>query len=110
MTKILQAESTLTDRYQTTVPEVVRKALGLSKRDKICYIIHTDGTVTIDRSEEKESENDPILGKFLSFLAQDMEKNPQHLQSISTETLQRVRSLVGDVDIDLDEPLSDEDE
>ena len=108
MTKILQAESTLTDRYQTTVPEVVRKALGLSKRDKICYIIHTDGTVTIDRSEE--SEEDPILGKFLSFLGQDMQKNPQYLQSISTETLQRVQSLVGDVDIDLDAPLADEDE
>ncbi|MDJ0687172.1 MAG: type II toxin-antitoxin system PrlF family antitoxin [Xenococcaceae cyanobacterium MO_188.B32] len=105
---MLQAESTLTDRYQTTVPEVVRKALGLSKRDKICYIIHTDGTVTIDRSEE--SEDDPILSKFLSFLAQDMEKNPQYLQPISRETLQRVRSLVGDVDIDLDAPLSDEDE
>ena len=29
------AESTLSDRYQTTVPEAVRKALGLSKRDKI---------------------------------------------------------------------------
>ena len=29
------AESTLTDRYQTTVPEPVRKALGLNKRDKI---------------------------------------------------------------------------
>ena len=108
MTKILQAESTLTDRYQTTVPDVVRKALGLSKRDKICYSIHTDGTVTIDRSEEPTE--DPILGKFLSFLAQDMEKNPQHLQPISTETLKRVQSLVGDIDIDLDAPLADEDE
>ena len=29
----LEAESTLTDRYQTTVPEVVRRALKLGKRD-----------------------------------------------------------------------------
>ncbi|MFM7907200.1 MAG: type II toxin-antitoxin system PrlF family antitoxin, partial [Microcystis sp.] len=28
-------ESTLTDRYQTTIPDSVRKALGLNKRDKI---------------------------------------------------------------------------
>ena len=28
-------ESTLTDRYQTTVPETVRRALRLGKRDKI---------------------------------------------------------------------------
>ena len=108
MAKMLQAESTLTDRYQTTVPDVVRKALGLSKRDKICYLIQTDGTVTIIRSED--SKDDPILTKFLNFLAQDMEHNPQHLQPISTETLQHVQSLVGEVDIDLDAPLADEDE
>lgn len=30
----LDAESTLMDRYQTTVPETVRRALGLGKRDK----------------------------------------------------------------------------
>ncbi|NBD32458.1 MAG: regulator, partial [Cyanobacteria bacterium] len=29
------SESTLTNRYQTTIPEPVRKALGLKKRDKI---------------------------------------------------------------------------
>ena len=67
MTEILQVESTLTDRYQTTVPDIVRKILGLSKRDKIAYIINADGTVTITRS--KVSEDDPILDKFLDFLA-----------------------------------------
>ncbi|MDJ0573124.1 MAG: type II toxin-antitoxin system PrlF family antitoxin [Pleurocapsa sp. MO_192.B19] len=108
MAKILQAESTLTDRYQTTVPDIVRKTLGLSKRDKICYVINGDGTVTIARSQE--SEDDPILGSFLDFLAQDMEQNPQHLQPITSQTLDRIQSLVGDVDIDLDAPLSNEDE
>lgn len=29
-----EVESTLTDRYQTTVPETVRRALKLGKRDK----------------------------------------------------------------------------
>ena len=33
----LEAESTLTDRYQTTMPETVRRALKLGKRDKIHY-------------------------------------------------------------------------
>ena len=42
MTKILQAESSLTDRYQTTVPDLVRKTLGLNKRDKIAYTINSD--------------------------------------------------------------------
>jgi antitoxin PrlF len=108
MTRTLQAESTLTDRYQTTIPDIVRKTLGLSKRDKIAYVINSDGTVTITRSEV--FEEDPVLGKFLDFLAQDMEKNSQQIQPITTQTLERVQSLVANLNIDLDAPLSDEDE
>ncbi|MBE9045610.1 type II toxin-antitoxin system PrlF family antitoxin [Pleurocapsales cyanobacterium LEGE 10410] len=108
MTKILQAESSLTDRYQTTVPDIVRKTLGLNKKDKITYVINSDGTVTITRSETLEE--DPILGKFLDFLAQDIKQNPQHIQPITSKTLKRVQSLVENVDIDLNASLSDEDE
>jgi len=35
----LKLESTLTDRYQTTVPNAVRHALKLGKCDKIRYLI-----------------------------------------------------------------------
>ena len=108
MTKILQAESTLTDRYQTTVPDIVRKTLGLSKRDKIVYVINSDGTVTITRSDS--FENDPVLDKFLDFITQDIEQNPQRIQPMTSKTLDQVRSLVSDMNIDLDAPLSDEDE
>jgi len=108
MTKILQAESTLTDKYQTTVPNIVRKTLGLAKRDKIVYVINSDGTVTLKRCTQ--SEADPILSNFLDFLAQDMESNPQNIQSVSTSTYERILSLVGDIELDLETPLSDEDE
>jgi antitoxin PrlF len=101
-------ESTLTDRYQTTVPEPVRKALGLNKRDKICYTIQPNGKVWISRADQAES--DPVLGEFLNFLARDMEKNPQHLQSISSDLVNHVQSLVSGIDLDLDAPLMDEDE
>ena len=100
------AESTLTDRYQTTVPEPVRKALGLSKRDKICYTIQPDGKVLISRVEQ----NDPIIDKFLNYLTQDIAKNPQNIQAISSNLLSHVHSLVAEVEIDLDAPLTDEDE
>ena len=99
-------ESTLTDRYQTTVPEPVRKALGLNKRDKICYTIQADGGVVISRVEQ----DDPILGKFLNFLAQDIAEHPQNIQAISSDLLIRVHSLVSEIAIDLDAPLADEDE
>ena len=102
------SESTLTDRYQTTIPDPVRKFLGLNKRDKISYTIESDGKVVLSRAESNES--DPILGKFLSFIAQDIEKNPQHLQVISSDLVNHVQSLVSKVEIDLDAPLLDEDE
>lgn len=102
------SESTLTDRYQTTIPESVRKLLGLKKRDKIQYTIQPDGRVVISRVDNIES--DPILGQFLNFLARDIEKNPQHLQAISSKLVSRVQNLVAEVDIELDEPLAQEDE
>ncbi len=102
------SESTLTDQYQTTVPDAIRKVLGLNKRDKICYTIEPDGQVTISRAEG--STCDSILEKFLNFLAQDMQSNPQHLYLFSSDLVDRIQSLVADVDIDLDAPLADEDE
>lgn len=102
------SESTLTDRYQTTIPDPIRKALGLNKRDKIYYTIESDGRVVISRADQ--TENDPIIGQFLNFLAQDIEKNPQHIQSLSSNLVNHVQSLVTDVEIDLDATLADEDE
>jgi antitoxin PrlF len=46
----MQVESTLTDRYQTTVPETVRRALRLGKRDKINDTIRPDGEVVLTRA------------------------------------------------------------
>lgn len=107
-TLTFQAESTLTDRYQTTVPDEVRKALRLNKRDKIRYTIQSNGQVIMSRADQPE--NDPLLGQFLSFLARDISRNPQHVQAISSDLVNHVQSLVADVEFDLDAPLSDEDE
>lgn len=63
----LETESTLTDRFQTTVPSSVRQALRLGKKDKIKYAIQSDGSVVISRVASQES--DPVIGEFLSFIA-----------------------------------------
>ena len=102
------SESTLTQRYQTTIPAPVRKALGLKKNDKICYTIESDNRVIISRVEE--TANDPILDNFLNFLAKDMENNPIQIQAIACDLVNRAQSLVSGVDIDLDAPLLDEEE
>lgn len=105
----LEVESTLTDRYQTTVPETVRRALKLGKRDKIHYAIRPNGEVVLTRAVAPECD-DPVLGQFLGFLAADITRHPERLQSLDSALVDRLQSLVGDVDVDLDAALSAHDE
>ena len=109
MAAILEVESTLTDRYQTTVPETVRRALQLGKRDKIHYTIRPGGEVVLTRAESTE-EDDPVLGAFLGFLSRDIASHPERLQAIDASFVQHLRSLTGDIEVDLDAPLSADDE
>ena len=108
MAATLKVESTLTDRYQTTVPETVRRALKLGKRDKIHYTIRPDGEVVLTRAAAEYE--DPLLGQFLDFLARDLAAHPQRLQAVDAGLARRIRSLVGGVEVDLDAPLSADDE
>ena len=108
MVAALELESTLTDRYQTTVPETVRRTLKLRKRDKIHYTIR-DGEVVLTRAEVTEGD-DPVLGQFLGFLARDIASHPERLQAIDSGFVKRIQSLVGGVKVDLDEALSVDDE
>jgi antitoxin PrlF len=109
MPATLEVESTLTDRYQTTVPETVRRALRLGKRDKIHYTIRPSGEVVLTRASASEGE-DPVLGQFLGFLARDIAEHPERLQAIDASFVQRLQSLVSDIEVDLDAPLSADDE
>jgi len=104
----LQTESTLTDRYQTTVPSVVRKALHLGKKDKITFTVEPNGTVTLSRAEQ--TDGDPALNAFLEFLGNDLQAHPENIQALSAEMKQKVDELIQDVDIDLDAPLNDDDD
>jgi len=109
MPTTLDVESTLTDRYQTTVPETVRRALQLGKRDKIHYSIRPGGEVVLTRAEASEGD-DPVLGKFLGFLARDIASHPERLQAVDVGLVQRLQSLVGGIEVDLDAALSADDE
>ena len=109
MSATLEVESTLTDRYQTTIPETVRRSLRLGKRDKIHYTIRPNGGVVLSRAEVLEAD-DPVLGQFLDFLSRDMARHPERLQALDTGFVRRLQSLTRGVEIDLDAPLSAEDE
>jgi len=108
MPATLEVESTLTDRYQTTVPETVRRALRLGKRDKIHYTIRPGGEVVLTRAEVVEE--DPVLGQFLGFLARDIASHPERLQGIDPSLVRRLQLLTGGIEVDLDSALSADDE
>jgi len=109
MPTLLHAESTLTDRYQTTVPEPVRQALRLDKRDRIQYTIRPDGAVMLTRAAASDG-NDPALVPFLGLLARDIAEHPGQLRAVDAGLAQRMKTLVSDVDVDLDAALSADDE
>ena len=109
MPTTLDVESTLTDRYQTTVPETVRRALRLGKRDKIHYTIRPGGEVVLTRAEASDGD-DPVLGQFLGFLASDIASHPERLRAVDAGLVQRLQSLVGGIEVDLDAALSADDE
>jgi antitoxin PrlF len=90
------------------VPETVRRALGLGKRDKIRYTIRPEGEVVLTRARGP-AEADPALGAFLGLLARDIANHPERLQAVDAGLAQRARSLVGAVEVDLDAPLSTDD-
>ena len=109
MAATFEVESTLTDRYQTTVPETVRRALKLGKRDKIHYAIRPGGEVVLTRVDASE-EDDPVLAQFLGFLARDIASHPERLQAIDANLVRRIHSLVGGLEVSLDTALPADDE
>ncbi len=109
MPATLEVESTLTDRYQTTVPEMVRRSLRLGKRDKVHYSIRPNGEVVLSRAEVSETD-DPVLGQFLGFLSRDIAEHPERLQALDASFVRRMQSLTTGIEVDLDAPLSADDE
>ena len=108
MTALAQDISKLTDRYQTTVPSGVRKQLKLGKGDQIRYFTEPSGRVYIE--PVRAEEGDPALGAFLDFVEADIKAHPERLHTFDGVLRDRLKALVGDVDINFDEPLSPDDE
>lgn len=53
---------------------------------------------------------DLVLDQFLSFLALDLKKHPGNLKPLTASNRHCVAMLVDEIEIELDAPLSDEDE
>ena len=73
--------------------------------------IRPRGEVVLTRSTSPEGLEaaDPVLGEFLGFLAVDIASHPERLQAVDAGLVDRLQSLVGGIEIDLDAALSADD-
>jgi antitoxin PrlF len=58
----------------------------------------------------RAEQDDPALGAFLDFVEADIKAHPSRIQAFDGVLHDRLAALVADVDVDLDGPLSLEDE
>ena len=77
-----EEESSLTDRYQTTVPSRIRKALGLRKKDKLKWFIDESGGILVQKARAEDTHSDPVLDSWLDFLEKDILDHPERLVSL----------------------------
>jgi antitoxin PrlF len=107
MSSNLEVESTLTHKYQTTIPESIRTALKLKKRDKIRFALESDGKVTLKRASPAEKD-DPLITEFLQLLAEEMVTHPERIRALSPALVKRARTLTKGIKVRLDAPLEKE--
>lgn len=100
--------SKLSDRYRTTVPGRACRQPELGGGDRIRHCTEPDGQVHIE--SDHASEEDPALAAFLGFIEADIEAHPERVQAFDGSLLDRAKALVVVVEVDLDGPLSPDDE
>jgi antitoxin PrlF len=101
MTAVLKEESTITAKGQTTVPKAVRQALGVDYGGRIAFVVDDQRRVFVEKATEETS--DPVVDRFLAFLAEDMAKHPgTSIVALPPTLRDRIAELTGNMDVNLD--------
>jgi hypothetical protein len=58
--------------------------------------------------KKKSTEEDPVLSSFMSFLAADMQRSPEHITQLDSGVIEHIGTLVSDVETSPEEDLGDE--
>jgi antitoxin PrlF len=99
---VLEEFSTITAKGQTTVPKSVRKILGIDLGGRVAFRVE-DGRVTLLPVEQVHV--DPLVGRFLDFLAKDVAQRSSGVVPLSREFAARLRSLTKGRRVDLSAPI-----
>jgi antitoxin PrlF len=100
--RILEEVSTITSKGQTTVPKAVRQILGIDYGGKIGFRV--EGEQVTLHPVEAEHE-DPLVGRFLDFLAKDMGQRPAALTPLSRTFAARLSSITKGKRVDVAGPI-----
>jgi len=94
--------SKVTARSQTTLPSVVRKALGLRAGDRIAYEVEGDQVVIRKVASEEE---DPALVGFLDLLGDDVGRNKERVVFATESFASYLEELTDGIEADYDAPI-----
>ena len=101
MPSVIEEISTITAKGQTTVPKAVRQALGVDYGGRIAFRVSGKG-VTVVRADANE---DPAIGAFLGFLADDIKNHPERIKAIAPDLAARIAALTQGVEANADEAI-----
>jgi antitoxin PrlF len=96
---------TITAKGQTTVPKVIRNALGIGYGGRIAFRVE-GGIVSVHAVTE--SEADPALAPFLALLERDFATRPHAPLPLTPELSAHMTAATEGVKIDPDAPIEGE--
>ena len=59
-------------------------------------------------ADARLAEDDPVVEAFVSFLAEDIRRQPGRVAALSTSHIERAVELTADVQVEDDEPIPDD--
>lgn len=100
---VLQQESTVTRKGQTTIPKPIRDALDLHEGDSITFNLDAANGVQIKKTQ---AQTDPVIQHFLAFLARSIIKEPDMIQGLTPELASSLERLLEGVEANDDEEIT----
>lgn len=98
----IEERSTITSKGQTTVPKAVRQFLGVKEGDEIAFRVEGQQVTVVPVPAAHEA---PLVGKFLRFLAENLEARPGAIKPVSKAFASRMAALVKGAKVDLEAPI-----